>query len=98
LDGGACLQAISNDESPASRLLRKTVIRLPGKAYGNQQVKNAETVPDPLPDKLQFTISHRPKIGFWPWPKETMRKLLRNVVPMLFLSWQSDRLSLISHR
>ena len=46
------MQAISNDDSPASRLLRKTVVRLPWTAPGNKQVKNGKPLPDPIPDKI----------------------------------------------
>lgn len=66
LDRGACLQAISSYESPASRLLRKTVILLPWKAHGNKQVKNTKPLPDPIPDEIQFPSSPRPRIGFCP--------------------------------
>ena len=60
LDGGVSLRAISNDESPASRLVRKTVSRLPWKAQGNKQVKNGKLLPDPIPDKIS---ARRPQLG-----------------------------------
>ena len=60
LDGGVSLRAISNDESPASRLLRKTVSRRPWKAQGNKQVKNGKLLPDPIPDKIS---ARRPQRG-----------------------------------
>ena len=60
LNGGACLQAISNDESPASRLVRKTVSRLPWKPQGIKQVENGKPLPDPIPEKIS---ARRPQRG-----------------------------------
>ena len=59
LDGGISLRAISNDESPGSRLVRKTVSRRPWKAQGNKQVKNGKLLPDPIPDKISARSPQR---------------------------------------
>jgi hypothetical protein len=59
LDGGACLQAILNDESPASRLLRKTVVRIPWKADWDSPVKNGKTLPDAIPEKISARRTQR---------------------------------------
>ena len=52
LDRGACLQAISSYESPASRLLRKTVVRLRLESSLEHAGKKRKTLPDPFRDKI----------------------------------------------
>ena len=60
LDRGACLQAISSYESPASRLLRKTVVRLRLESSLEHAGKKRKTLPDPFRDKIS---ARRPQRG-----------------------------------
>ena len=69
---------------PQAGSYEKPLFAPPWKAHGNQQLKNAKNLPDPIPDKLQFPSNPLPRIGFWPWPKETAGILRRNVLRMLF--------------